>query len=155
MFPLAGYIAGSILAGPLIDHLFRRTGSKWLSRSVVGAVSLVLTGLGTLSAMSSTYPAALVALALGLTAGGFAGPATWAATMDLGGKSSTSVMAILNMTGNLGAYLCPRAIGWILDAFPERWDLVLLMLATVYILGGLCWLLVNPDTRKSGWVGEK
>jgi nitrate/nitrite transporter NarK len=105
--------------------------------------------------MSSTYPAALVALALGLTAGGFAGPATWAATMDLGGKSSTSIMAILNMIGNLGAYLCPRAIGWILDAFPERWDLVLLMLATVYILGGLCWLLVNPDTRKSGWVGEK
>jgi hypothetical protein len=24
------------------------------------------------------------------------------------------------------------------------------MLATVYILGGLCWLLVNPDTRNSG-----
>ena len=155
MVPLAGYIAGSILAGPLIDHLFRRTGSKWLSRSVVGAVSLVLTGVGTLSAMSSTHPAALVALALGLTAGGFAGPATWAATMDLGGKSSTSVMAILNMTGNLGAYLCPRAIGGILDAFPERWDLVLLMLAAVYILGGLCWLLVNPDTRTSGCVGEK
>jgi nitrate/nitrite transporter NarK len=99
--------------------------------------------------MSSTYPAALVALALGLTAGGFAGPATWAATMDVGGQSSTSVMAILNMTGNLGAYLCPRAIGWMLDVFPERWELVLLMLATVYILGGLCWLLVNPDTRNS------
>ena len=59
------------------------------------------------------------------------------------------------MTGNLGAYLCPRAIGGILDAFPERWDLVLLMLAAVYILGGLCWLLVNPDTRTSGCVGEK
>ena len=33
--------------------------------------------------------------------------------------------------------------------------LVLLMLAAVYILGGLCWLLVNPDTRTSGCVGEK
>ena len=119
MFPLAAYIAGAIMGGPLIDGLFRRTGSKRLSRSVVGAGSLVLTGLATLMAISASYPVALAALTIGITFGGFAGPATWAATMDVGGKSSTSVMAFLNMTGNVGAYLCPAAIGWILDRFPR------------------------------------
>jgi nitrate/nitrite transporter NarK len=149
MLPLAGYIAGSIVGGPLIDGLLQRTGSKWLSRCVVGAAALALTGLGTLVAIFTAYPTALAALVMGMTLAGFAGPATWAATMDVGGKSSTSVMAVLNMSGNLGAYLCPKAIGWILETFPERWDLVLLMLAIVYITGGLCWLPVDPDTRRS------
>jgi MFS family permease len=147
--PLAGYIAGSIVGGPLIDGLFRRTGSKRVSRSMVGASSLVLTGLGMAAAIFAAYPWALAALVVGITFSGFAGPATWAATMDVGGKSSTSVMAILNMSGNLGAYLCPKAIGWILQTRAERWDLVLLMLTMVYIAGGLCWLAVDPQARMS------
>jgi hypothetical protein len=61
--------------------------------------------------MFMTYPtAALAVLASGVTMAGLAGPATWAAMMDLGGKSSTSVMAVLNMSGNVGAFLCPVAV---------------------------------------------
>jgi MFS family permease len=146
--PLAGYIAGSIAGGPLIDELLRRSGSKRLSRCAVGAAALVLTGLGLAAAAFAAYPASLVAVALGMTASGFAGPATWAATMDVGGRSSTSVMAVLNMSGNFGAFLCPIAIGGILGAFPEGWNLVLLMLAMVYIIGGLCWLPVDPDAPR-------
>jgi ACS family glucarate transporter-like MFS transporter len=101
------------------------------------------------AAIFAAYSAALLALTLGITLSGFAGPATWAATMDVGGKSSTSVMAILNMSGNFGAYLCPKAIGWILGRFHERWDLVMMMLAIVYFTGGLCWLAVDPDVAKS------
>jgi MFS transporter, ACS family, D-galactonate transporter len=106
---------------------------------------LVLAGLGTLGASLAAYPVALAALTLGAAVSGFAAPATWAATMDVGRESSTSVMAILNMSGNLGAFLCPIAVGRILHAFPEGWGLVLLMLAIVYLAGGLCWLLVDPD----------
>jgi MFS family permease len=152
MFPLVGYIAGSTVGGPLIDELFRRTGSKRLSRSAVGAAALSLAGLGMISASFVSGPAALTAVTLAMIVSGFAGPATWVATMDVGGKSVTSVMAILNMTGNLGAYLCPLAIGAILNAFPERWDLVLLMLAVVYIAGGLCWLPIDLDVRSTGKV---
>jgi MFS family permease len=149
MVPLAGYIVGSILGGPLIDGLLRHTGNKRLSRSMVGAVALMVTGVGFSAALLTTYPNALATLALGISISGFAGPATWAATMDVGGKSSTSFMAILNMSGNLGAYLCPSVTGMILDAFPERWDLVLLMLAAVYITGGICRLPIDPDSRRA------
>src|SRR5262249_49726071 len=142
MLPLAGYALGAMVGGALIDGLLARTGSRWWSRSAVGAASLIMAGLTPLLAIFMTQPAAALAvLASGVTAAGLAGPATWAATMDLGGKSSTSVMAVLNMSGNLGAFLCPIAVGWILDAFPERWSLVLLMFSMVYIFGGLCWLL--------------
>ena len=52
------------------------------------------------------------------------------------------------MTGNLGAFLCPIAVGAILETFPERWSLGLLMLGLVSIAGGLFWLLVNPIAPK-------
>jgi predicted MFS family arabinose efflux permease len=150
--PLAGYATGAMVGGALVDRLLRRTGSKWWSRSAVGATSLCLAGLAPLLAVFATRPAAALAiLASGALVAGLAGPATWAATMDLGGKSSTSVMAVLNMSGNVGAFLCPVAVGQILDAFPERWGLVLLMFAVVYIIGGICWLLTNtgePTPRK-------
>ena len=151
MLPLAGYAAGAMAGGVVIDTLLRRTGSKWWSRSAVGAAALVLAGLAPLLAIFMTHPAAALAvLASGVTLAGLAGPATWAATMDLGGKSSTSVMAVLNMSGNVGAFLCPIAVGAILDAFPERWSLVLLMFSMVYITGGICWLLTNTG-RSTRW----
>ena len=149
MLPLAGVAAGAMVGGALIDRVLRRTGSKWLSRSLVAAAALVLAGLGPLVAIKAVHPAvALAALGLGAAVSGLAAPATWAATMDVGGKSATSIMAIINMSGNLGAYLCPKAVGVILDAYPERWDFVLFMFAMVSITGGICWLLVNPDRRR-------
>jgi MFS family permease len=149
MFPLAAYALGAILGGPMIDEVLRRTGSKRRSRSAVGAAALLLAGAGSLAAIGAVNPAAaLVALTLGSAASGFSAPATWAATMDVGGKSSGSVMAVGNMTGNLGAFLCPVAVGAILDTFPGKWGTALLMLAIVSITGGLCWLLVNSDVRE-------
>ena len=109
----------------------------------------ILAGLSPLLAIFMTHPAAALAvLASGVTLAGLAGPATWAATMDLGGKSSTSVMAVLNMSGNVGAFLCPVAVGTILDAFPERWSLVLLMFSMVYITGGI--MLAADGYRQAG-----
>jgi nitrate/nitrite transporter NarK len=143
---LAGVAAGAISGGIVIDQLLRITGSKWISRSVVAAVAMTVAGVGPLLAIGVAHAgAALAALAIGAAVSGLAAPATWAATMDVGGRSSTSVMAIVNMAGNLGAFLCPLAVGAILDAFPDRWGLVLLMFGIVSICGGICWLLVNPD----------
>jgi MFS family permease len=148
MLPLAGVAAGTMAGGALIDHLLKRTGSKWVSRSLVAAAALLLAGLGPLSAMGLARPAAvLTVLALGAAASGLAAPATWAVTMDVGGDSAASVMALANMSGNCGAFLCPVAVGAILDAFPDRWEFVLLMFAMVSIAGGICWLFVDPDQK--------
>jgi MFS family permease len=151
MAPLAGVVAGAMGGGVLVDGLLRRTGKKWVSRCGVGAGGLMLAGLGSLVAISTSTPAsALIVLALGAASLGLAAPATWAATMDLGGgRSAASVMALANMAGNLGAFLCPVAVGAILDTWPGRWDVVLLMFAAVSVVGGLCWIFLDPDATRS------
>ena len=103
MVPLAGVVAGATGGGVLVDRLLRRTGSKRLSRCGVAATGLVLAALGSFAAMFASSPGpALGVLALGAAAIGLAAPATWAATMDLGGaRSAASVMALANMAGNL------------------------------------------------------
>jgi nitrate/nitrite transporter NarK len=58
-------------------------------------------------------------------------------------------MALANMAGNLGAFLCPMAVGGILDATDNQWSLVLFMLAAVAFAGGVCWLLLDPDAKPS------
>lgn len=151
MAPLAGVVAGAVGGGILIDRLLRRTGKKWVSRCGVGTGGLILGALGFLVAIMASNPAlALIVLALGSAALGLAAPATWAVTMDLGGtRSAASVMAVANMAGNLAAFLCPVAVGAILDTWPGRWDVVLLMFAAVAALGALCWIFVDPDERRS------
>jgi MFS family permease len=151
MVPLAGVVFGSMGGGRLIDSLLQRTGSRRLSRCGVGAVGLMTAAIGSLAAIFASGPAsALLVLAVGAVSMGLAAPATWAATMDLGGtRSSASVMALANMAGNLGAFLCPVAVGAILDASGQSWNLVLLMLAGVSALGGLFWMLLDPEAGET------
>ncbi len=151
MVPLAGVVAGAMGGGVVVDGLLRRTGSKWLSRCGVGAGGMALAALGSLAAMfTASAGPALVVLALGAASLGLAAPATWAATMDLGGaRSAASVMALANMAGNLGAFLCPIAVGAILDTPGGHWNLVLLMFAAVALGGSLCWVFLDPETSRS------
>jgi MFS family permease len=149
MFPLAAYATGSVLGGVLIDTILRKTGSKWLSRSASGAAALILAGIACASALLATnHITALVLISLSSACAGISAPATWAATMDIGGPASASLMAFGNMVGNLGAYLCPAAIGLMLKLNPNGWSSILLMIAIVLMIGGICWLFLNPEPKK-------
>ena len=146
MLPLAGYVGGAMIGGVLIDRLLRATRSKWKSRSGVAATALLVAAAGSVAAIfTPALEVALLVLAIGAAASGLASPATWAAAMDLGGRSSATVMGIVNMTGNLGAFLCPLAVGAILDATGDRWNLVLLMFAGVSLAGALSWVFLDPQ----------
>jgi len=151
MVPLAGVVAGATGGGLLVDALLRRTGSRRVSRCGVGSGGLILAALGSLAAIFTDNPStALAVLGLGAATMGLAAPATWAATMDLGGRhSSATIMALANMAGNLGAFLCPVAVGAILDHSSGRWDLVLIMFAAVSIAGGICWIFLDPDATRT------
>src|SRR5262249_34381752 len=93
---------------------------------------------------------ALGVLALGAASIGLAAPATWAATMDLGGaRFAASVMAVANMAGEPGALLCPGAGGGILHAPRGRREPVVRMLPRAPFPRRLCWIFLELEPDRS------
>jgi ACS family D-galactonate transporter-like MFS transporter len=90
---------------------------------------------------------ALVAV-LVISAGSFfaalAAPCAYAMTIDMGGPHVATVNATMNMIGNLGAWLLPIAVPWLLARF-GNWDAVLLVFGALHVIGALFWLLLEPE----------
>lgn len=149
MLPLAGVVAGSFAGGYAVDLILKRTRNRWLSRSGVASASLTMCALATLAAVLTDGPIPAVALiTVGTFFSGLAGPATWAATIDISGRNTAIGFALMNMSGNLGAIACPIVVAYLI-AWIERtgsgWEPVLYLFAGIYFAGALAWLALDPN----------
>ena len=135
--------------GLLVDYLLIRTNNKWVSRSLVACVGLGISGLLTLSSIWTSSPLQLVlVLSLGAMIGSFAGPPSWTATMDIAGRYSGLLMAVMNMAGNAGAFLLPIVLGYLIGHIERTggdWSLVIYLIASIQLLGSSCWIFINPS----------
>lgn len=149
VWPLAAAVAGLMAGGLLVDGLYARTGSKRISRSLVACFGIGAAGLLTLSALGATSAPLLVGLlSAGALAGSFSGPPSWTATMDIAGRHSALLMAVMNMAGIAGALLMPIALGYLIGHIERTggdWNLVLYLIAATQLTAALCWLAVRPD----------
>jgi MFS family permease len=154
MLPLAGTLIGSFTGGYLIDTVFIRTGSKWLSRSGVAATGLTLCAAATLVAGHAREPSGAVAvIALGMFFAGLAKPAQWAATIDLTGPQSAVGFAIMNMAGGIGSLTCPVVVGRMIDGLSRHggnWNSVLYLIAGIHLAAAASWLVLNPGRPAVG-----
>jgi MFS family permease len=50
----------------------------------------------------------------------------------------------MNMMGSLGAAIAPMAIGFLLHFSNRNWALPFWISGMIYLLGGLCWLGIDP-----------
>jgi len=140
--PLAGVVAGSATSGVTIDWIWRRTGSRRLSRQGVGIVSTLGAGMFLILAqfMTEIAPAVLLITASAFCAG-FSGPAGYTVTIDLAGKKVATLFSVMNMSGNLGATVCPLVVGALMAR--KEWSGVLLFLAGFYLAACVCWCFLN------------
>ncbi|MCC9607740.1 MFS transporter [Blastopirellula sp. JC732] len=141
---LLGALLGGLAGGVLTDWIWRRTGNLWLSRSGVGAAALG--GCAILILCSWFAQDATVAIGL-LTVGVFfaqlAGPAMFAAVIDISGSRVAQILGAVNMTGNLAVAVCPIMVGFLFER-TANWNLVLIVFAVIYLFGAICWALVDP-----------
>jgi len=72
-------------------------------------------------------------------------PGAWATCMDVGGKYAGTVSGSMNMMGNLAGFVAPWLGGRIVDA-GLGWNTFLYTMAAMYLLGALCWPLIDPIT---------
>ena len=145
----AGTLTGSLLGGLLTDWIWQRTGNLRTSRSGVGTTFLFGCALLILAAwfVKSTV-LAVAFLSVGSLLAAMAGPCASAATIDIGGDHVPQVYGIMNMSGNLAAAACPILVAEIF-AWTSNWSIVLLLFAGVYLVGAICWAMVDCRQRIS------
>jgi sugar phosphate permease len=143
--PLISAMVGDLAGGLLTDHVLRITGNLRLARRVVAAPGLFLAA--TLLIPAATTESAITAI-LCLTASNFflelvLGPA-WAVPMDVGGTSSGTVTAVMNMVGAVGASISPLVFGFLVER--GSWIAPFYVTAAVLASGALIWIfLIDPE----------
>ncbi|OYW22725.1 MAG: hypothetical protein B7Z55_04305, partial [Planctomycetales bacterium 12-60-4] len=110
--PLLGVVVGGVFGGWTIDVIESMTRSKRISRQLVGILSHTLCGLCIFAAQPIEDPTAAVGLiTLGSFIFAFGSATSYAITMDLGGRRTATVFALMNTCGNIGAAICPYVVG--------------------------------------------
>jgi sugar phosphate permease len=143
--PLISAMIGDVAGGFLTDHILRKTGNLRLARRVVAAPGMLLAAL--LLIPAGTTDSAMIAI-LCLTASNFflelvLGPA-WAVPMDVGGTSSGTVTAVMNMVGAVGASISPLVFGFLVER--GSWAAPFYVTAAVLASGSLIWIfLIDPE----------
>lgn len=142
---------GMLLGGPLTDVMTRLVGLRLgralpmgLSRFLgMAAYLLCLLPLAewfgpTWTPWVLTAAFSMVAFSTDLGVG-----AVWAFCQDVGGRHVGSVMGWGNMWGNLGAFVTPPFLDWVLGEQADRWDLAFITCAAGFLVAGLAALAVD------------
>jgi sugar phosphate permease len=132
--PLFVGAAGSLFAGWVSPILSRRLGGAGNVRRGIGAAG----AFGAAALLVVTI--ALVAFCNDIQL-----PGAWTACMDVGGKAVATLSGTMNMMGNVGGFVSPIVCGYIVS-HTGNWNLAFYLTAGAYVLGGLCWLGMDPVT---------
>jgi ACS family glucarate transporter-like MFS transporter len=143
-WPQWGGVLGSLLGGWVSDLVLVSTGSRRAGRQGVAIGGLVS---GTLCFVLAYQASEVRLAALLLSLGAFltmaAAPCAYALTIDMGGKHVAVVFAVMNMSGNLGAFAFTWGVPQV-RAWTGGWDAVLYVFAGIHLAAAGCWLFLNP-----------
>lgn len=145
--PLFGGGFGSLIAAGLEAPLGRLLGSEAQARKAI-AVTGFIAAAGCF--LASIFAGTAVAMAVLI---GFAGlfndfvlPSSWGTCMDVAGRFAGTFSGGMNMFGNLGGFVAPIAMGYILS-ITGAYTLALFISSAMYVVGALCWMLLDPEAR--------
>jgi len=145
--PLIMSSVADLLGGVTTDRAVWRFGSR-LGRCGVGMASLLLAGLALIAGACVKDPLlAAVLIALSGAADSFLLGAAWGVCLDIAGPHAGLVTGTMNTAGQIGAFLSPILLPYMIgDAARQGdWALPLLVAGGLYLAGACCWLFVNPE----------
>ena len=143
--PLLAVVAGSAAGGWIIDWVYRRTGSRRLSRQGIAVPSMLLcAALIGLAYFAENATAAVVLITAGTFCSAFGGPCGYAITIDKGGPYVSTIFSLMNMVGNVGAAVCPVVVERFVHV-AGSWDATLFLFAGIYLGAAVCWALLDPE----------
>ena len=145
--PLILSVLGDLLGGVVTDRATARFGLR-AGRCVLGAVAYLIAGVGLLAVpFCSNSIMAAILIALAVAAVMFTLAAAWGTCIDIGGRNSGVVSAAMNTAGQVGSLLCPLIVAYTLKWFNNNWNIVLYLMGILFLIGTVCWGLINPHKR--------
>jgi len=144
--PLLLSVCGDLFGGVATDMATKWFGLR-LGRAGVGAVAYVTAGAAMILATVVQQPAlaaSLIALAVGASM--FTLAAAWSTCMDVGGNHAGVVSAAMNTSGQISSILCPFMVTFLLGRYGD-WNAPLFVMGGLYVVGAVCWGLVNPHKK--------
>ena len=144
--PLMFSVVGDFLGGITTDRLSRRFGLR-VGRSALGAVGYTLAAGAMVVAATAAHPGlAIVALSVGVSSVMFTLGATWGTCLDIGGRHTGVVSALMNTAGNAGSIFSP-----IIAIYAKNhlggWNAPLFLIGGLFLIGAVCWCVIDPRDR--------
>ena len=141
--PFLAIATCSPLGGLISDRLTRRFGRR-VGRCGIAVVGIVLAGVF-LAFGSNVASARLASIILAGGAGALylSQSSFWSVSADIGGAFSGSVSGFMNMGAQVGGAVTASLTPAIASRF--GWTASFLVAASLAVLGGLVWLLVDPE----------
>jgi ACS family glucarate transporter-like MFS transporter len=136
------------LGGAISDSLTKSYGKR-IGRCGVACFALVSASMIlVVGSHVASAPLASIVLSGGLGALYLAQSSYWSITADIGGRSAGLASGFMNMGGQLGGALT----AWLTPVIAQRYGWISSFLAAAILsgIGGIAWLLVEPDHRLTG-----
>jgi len=141
-------IAGVVLAGFTSDRLAKRKGLRF-ARRLLGVVPLsTLAVLFFIAATTSNNTAVVISLYIGQLFYSFTPVVSFSTCVDIGGDRVGTIAGIMNLCGQVGAFFLAIVFGIIVD-ISNSFNAPLVVIATVLLIGSLCWVFVDPTKQIS------
>lgn len=142
--PLLLSVVSDLLGGVITDRVAARYGLR-VGRCVVGATAYLIAAVALLIAAASTAPIlAAVLISIATAACMFTTAAAWGTCIEIGRDHAGVVSATMNTAGQIGSLLCPLIVAYSVEWF-ANWNLPLYLMGFLFLLGGVCWLLIDPQ----------
>lgn len=138
---------GSLLSGIILPRLARTLHSVGRSRQIVASTGFFGAALLLVVSTRIVDPVtAMLVMGMASFCNDLVMPGAWSSCMDIGGKSAGTVSGSMNMMGNFAGFAAPAFGGWLLSQTQNNWNMLLYIMAGVYLVGMLCWPLIDPTT---------
>jgi ACS family glucarate transporter-like MFS transporter len=113
MIPLLCGASANWVAGLLVDALYKSAWQEW-SRRLPGIAGFALATAGVFwVSLADSATGAIVGFAIATFGVEMTISPSWAFCLDIGGKSTGTVSATMNMAGNFGGFVSTNAFPWL------------------------------------------
>jgi sugar phosphate permease len=146
-YPLLFGGFGSLFCGLISARMERLLGSVSISRRVLACTGFLGAGLFLILSINTADPFwAMIAMGMASFCNDLVMPGAWGTCMDVGGKFAGTLSGSMNMMGNMAGFVAPTFGGWLVQRSGGDWNSFLYVMAGVYLLGTVCWPMIDPVT---------